>query len=111
MIEDFLVPPKSAKDIEQTMLACATHSMFRMRGRQMLLIFWNESFQIFFDFYSDGFRPDDEMAAIGDAEAYTEFNPPLIAVRNSTYLLASHRNGRARMTFACSVIREKPRRP
>jgi Zn-dependent peptidase ImmA (M78 family) len=37
---------------------------------------------------------------MGDAEAYTEFNPPLIAVRNSVYSLARRRDGRARMTFA-----------
>jgi Zn-dependent peptidase ImmA (M78 family) len=40
------------------------------------------------------------MTALGDAEAYTEFNPPLIAVRNSVYLLACQKDGRARMTFA-----------
>ena len=40
------------------------------------------------------------MIAIGDAEAYTEFNPPLIAVRDSIYWLASRNDGRARMTFA-----------
>jgi hypothetical protein len=42
-------------------------------------------------------RPDVEMA---DAEAYAEFDPPLIAVRNSVYSLARRCDGRARMTFA-----------
>lgn len=42
-------------------------------------------------------RPDGEM---GDAEAYTEINPPHIAVRASVYQLARAQNGRARMTFA-----------
>jgi Zn-dependent peptidase ImmA (M78 family) len=37
---------------------------------------------------------------MGDAEAYTEFDPPHIAVRDSVYRLASRRDGRSRMTFA-----------
>jgi len=42
-------------------------------------------------------RADDEMA---DAEAYTEFNPPHIAVRGSVYQMALREDGRSRMTFA-----------
>lgn len=42
-------------------------------------------------------RPDEEMA---DIEAYTEFDPPHIAVRDSVYYLARKRDGRCRMTFA-----------
>lgn len=42
-------------------------------------------------------RPDSEM---GDAEAYTEFDPPHIAVRGSVYALAQRDDGRSRMTFA-----------
>jgi hypothetical protein len=42
-------------------------------------------------------RSDDEMA---DAEAYTEFNPPHIAVRGSVYSMALREDGRSRMTFA-----------
>jgi IrrE N-terminal-like domain len=42
-------------------------------------------------------RSDVEMA---DAEAYTEFNPPHIAVRGSVYSLAQREDGRSRMTFA-----------
>jgi Zn-dependent peptidase ImmA (M78 family) len=42
-------------------------------------------------------RSDDEMA---DAEAYTEFNPPHIAVRGSVYYMAQREDGRSRMTFA-----------
>lgn len=42
-------------------------------------------------------RPDPEM---GDAEAYTEFDPPHIAVRGSIYALAQRQDGRSRMTFA-----------
>lgn len=37
---------------------------------------------------------------MGDAEAYTEFNPPHIAVRESIYRLARSNDGRSRMTFA-----------
>jgi hypothetical protein len=42
-------------------------------------------------------RPDPEM---GDAEAYTEFDPPHIAVRGSIYSMAQRDDGRSRMTFA-----------
>jgi Zn-dependent peptidase ImmA (M78 family) len=42
-------------------------------------------------------RSDLEM---GDAEAYTEFNPPHIVVRNSVYQLARKNDGRCRMTLA-----------
>jgi Zn-dependent peptidase ImmA (M78 family) len=42
-------------------------------------------------------RSDSEM---GDAEAYTEFDPPHITVRGSVYALAQRRDGRSRMTFA-----------
>jgi Zn-dependent peptidase ImmA (M78 family) len=42
-------------------------------------------------------RPDAEM---GDAEAYTEFDPPHVAVRKSVYALAQRQDGRSRMTFA-----------
>jgi IrrE N-terminal-like domain len=42
-------------------------------------------------------RSDSEM---GDAEAYTQFNPPHIVVRNSVYQLARRRDGRSRMTLA-----------
>ncbi len=45
-------------------------------------------------------RSDEEMSAIDGAEAYTSFNPPLIAVRESVYALARRNDGRARMTFA-----------
>jgi Zn-dependent peptidase ImmA (M78 family) len=45
-------------------------------------------------------RSDEEMRAIDDAEAYTTFNPPVIAIRESVYLLAARSDGRARMTFA-----------
>jgi Zn-dependent peptidase ImmA (M78 family) len=42
-------------------------------------------------------RADSEM---DDAEAYTEFDPPHIAVRGSVYALAQRQDGRSRMTFA-----------
>jgi hypothetical protein len=42
-------------------------------------------------------RADPEM---GDAEAYTEFDPPHIAVRGSVYAMAARQDGRSRMTFA-----------
>src|ERR1700733_11284851 len=42
-------------------------------------------------------RSDQEM---GDAEAYTQFNPPHIVIKNSVYQLARKRDGRSRMTLA-----------
>ena len=42
-------------------------------------------------------KKDTEM---GEAEAYTEFSPPQIVVRESVYLGAANRNGRDRMTMA-----------
>jgi hypothetical protein len=42
-------------------------------------------------------RSDSEM---GDAEAYTEFDPPHVTVRGSVYAMALREDGRSRMTFA-----------
>ncbi len=42
-------------------------------------------------------RSDPEM---GDAEAYTEFDPPHIAVRGTVYAMAQREDRRSRMTFA-----------
>ena len=37
---------------------------------------------------------------MGDAEAYTELNPPIIVVRESVYWQGKRNDGRAQMTFA-----------
>jgi hypothetical protein len=100
MVEDFLVPPKSAKDIEQKALAWRDAFDIPNAWAPDIIDLFERRLPSLFPTFTLMVRPDDEMAAIGDAEAYTEFNPPLIAVRNSTYLLASRKNGRARMTFA-----------
>lgn len=48
-------------------------------------------------------RPDPEM---GDAEAYTEFDPPHIAVRGSVYAMAQREDGRSRMhVFDSSALK------
>jgi IrrE N-terminal-like domain len=96
MMDDYRVSPRSAKDIAATTLA------------------WRDALGISHDWAPDVVRllesevpklvrefalvvrPDEEMA---DIEAYTEFNPPHIAVRDSVYYLARKRDGRCRMTF------------
>jgi hypothetical protein len=100
MMEDFLVPSKSAKDIEATTLAWRDALDVRDAWSPNVIDLFERKLPAIFPTYSLVVRPDDEMISIGEAEAYTEFNPPLIAVRNSVYLLARQNDGRARMTFA-----------
>jgi len=100
MIEDLLVPSKSAKDIEQKTLAWRDAFDVSNAWAPDVIDLFERKLPILFPTFALVVRPDNEMIAIGDAEAYTEFNPPLIAVRESVYVLASRQNGRARMTLA-----------
>lgn len=100
MTEDFLVPPKSANDIEAKALAWRDALGVSNAWAPDVIDLFERKLPKLVPSYALTVRPDDEMIAIGDAEAYTEFNPPLIAVRNSVYILASRKDGRARMTFA-----------
>jgi Zn-dependent peptidase ImmA (M78 family) len=100
MMEDFLVPSKSTKNIEATALAWRDALGVRDVWSPDVIDLLEKKLPAIFPTYSLVVRPDDEMFAIGQAEAYTQFNPPVIAVRNSVYLLARHNDGRARMTFA-----------
>jgi IrrE N-terminal-like domain len=100
MIEDFLVPSKSAKDIEAKSLAWRDAFEIPNAWAPDIIDLFERKLPDLFPTFTLVIRPDNEMITIGDAEAYTEFNPPLIAVRNSVYLLASRKDGRARMTFA-----------
>lgn len=96
MIEDFLVPARTAKQIEDLALAWRDAlGVSDAWAPDMLRSIEVELPRIFSQFCLV-VRPDFEM---GDAEAYTEFNPPQIAVRESIYKLAQKFDGRARMTF------------
>lgn len=97
MIEDFLVPPKSAKQIEAIALAWRDAFGITDSWAPAIVSLIETRLPRLFRPFSLIVRPDDEM---GDAEAYTEFNPPHIAVRESVYRLASINDGRSRMTFS-----------
>lgn len=100
MIEDFLVPSKSLKDIEAKALAWRDAFDIANAWAPDVIDIFERKLPKLFPTFTLVVCPDREMADIGDAEAYTEFNPPLVAVRNSIYRAASHNEGRARMTFA-----------
>lgn len=97
MIEDFLVPPKSSKEIEAKALAWRDAFDISNAWAPNVVELLELKLPRLTSTFSLLVRSDPEM---GDAEAYTEFNPPLIAVRESTYWLAQKNDGRARMTFA-----------
>jgi hypothetical protein len=99
MIDDYKVPPRSAKVIEAIVLAWRDRlgvpndwapCMIRLLEIELPKIPKLGQFALIA-------RSDQEM---GEAEAYTQFNPPHIVVRNSVYQLARKGNGRDRMTLA-----------
>jgi len=99
MIDDYKVAPRSAKDIELLALAWRDRlgapndwapNMIRLLEIELPKIPRLGQFALIT-------RSDLEM---GDAEAYTEFNPPHVVVRNSVYQLARKADGRSRMTLA-----------
>ena len=100
MNEDFLVPSKSAKEIEAKTLAWRDAFDVSNAWAPDVIDLFEKKLPRLFPTYALTVRSDEEMLAMDDAEAHTEFNPPLIAVRNSVYLLAGRNDGRARMTFA-----------
>jgi Zn-dependent peptidase ImmA (M78 family) len=98
-IEDFRVAARSAKEIEALTLAWRDRlgvpnewapSMVRLLENELPKIPKLGQFALVT-------RAD---LGMGDAEAYTEFNPPHIVVRNSVYQLARKGDGRSRMTLA-----------
>jgi Zn-dependent peptidase ImmA (M78 family) len=97
MIEDFIVPPKSAKVLESKALAWRDALGVSEQWAPDLVDLIETKLPKIFPNFALLVRSDGEMR---DAEAYTEFNPPLIAVRQSVYLLAKRNDGRARVTFA-----------
>lgn len=99
MIDDFKVDPRSAKEIEALSLAWRdalgvpnewAPNMLRLLEIELPKLPKLGQFALIA-------RSDPEM---GDAEAYTQFNPPHIVIRNSVYQLARKADGRSRMTLA-----------
>jgi Zn-dependent peptidase ImmA (M78 family) len=97
MIEDFQVVGRSAKDIEARALAWRDALRVPDAWAPQIVDLIETDLPKLFSTFALIVRPDDEM---GDAEAYAEFNPPLIAVRESIYWAGRRNEGRARMTFA-----------
>ena len=100
MTDDYKVPPRSAKNIEALTLAWRDAlGVPNDWAPDMLRLLESELPKLpkYFRDYSLVVRPDLEM---GEAEAYTEFVPPHIVVRNSVYQLARKGHGRSRMTLA-----------
>lgn len=100
MNDDFLVPPKSAKDVETKALDWRHAFGVEDAWAPDVIDLFEKKLPKLFPNYTLMVRSDEEMIAIGDAEAYTAFNPSVIVVRNSVYLAATRNDGRARMTFA-----------
>jgi Zn-dependent peptidase ImmA (M78 family) len=99
MMDDFRVPPRSAKNIEALTLAWRdtlgvpndwAPNMLRLLEIDLPRLPKLNQFALIT-------RSDLEM---GEAEAYTQFNPPHIVVRNSVYQAARKGDGRSRMTLA-----------
>lgn len=102
MMDDYRVSPRSAKDIEALTLAWRhalgapddwAPNMLRLLEIELPKLPNLGQFALIS-------RSDAEM---GDAEAYTQFNPPHIVVRNSVYRSARKArkaDGRSRMTLA-----------
>ncbi len=97
MIEDFLVPGRSGKEIESKALAWRDALGVSNTWAPSMVELIEIRLPRLFPAFALTVRSDEEM---GDAEAYTDFNPPLIAVRESVYWQAKNSEGRARMTFA-----------
>jgi len=98
-MHDYRVAPRSAKDIEALTLAWRetlgvpnnwAPDMLRLLEIELPRLPNLGQFALIT-------RSDSEM---GDAEAYTQFNPAHIVVRNSIYQMARKRDGRSRMTLA-----------
>jgi hypothetical protein len=87
MNDDFLVPPKSAKAIEIKALDWRHAFGVEDAWAPSVIDLFEKKLPKLFPNYTLMVRSDAEMAAIGDAEAYTSFNPPIIAVLDSVDLL------------------------
>jgi hypothetical protein len=97
MTDDFRVAGRSAKQIEATALAWRDSLGVANDWSPNMVRLLESKIPKLIPEFALVVRPDSEM---GDAEAYTEFDPPHIAVRGSVYALALRDDGRSRMTFA-----------
>jgi hypothetical protein len=94
---DFPVPPRSARDVEAT--------SFAWRHALGVPDQWAPNIVDLLESVLPKFIPDFALVVLsnhemGDAEAYTEFDPPQIAVRASVYSGAREGDGRSRWTLA-----------
>jgi Zn-dependent peptidase ImmA (M78 family) len=97
MTDDYKVKPRSSKEIERLALAWRDAlGVADAWAPDVIRLLETEVPKLVPEF-ALVVKSDNEM---GDAEAYTEFNPPYIAVRGSVYALAGRKDGRSRMTFA-----------
>jgi hypothetical protein len=97
MSEDYIVPPRSTKKIEEITLAWRDALGVPNDWAPDIVDLLENRLSQFFPSFALVVRPDHEM---GDAEAFTEFSPPQIVVRESVYTAAARRDGRSRMTLA-----------
>lgn len=97
MADDYKVKPRSAKDIAALALAWRDALGIPDAWSPNMITLLEIDVPKLIPEFALVVRPDDEMA---DAEAYTEFNPPHIAVCGSVYRMAQREDGRSRMTFA-----------
>jgi Zn-dependent peptidase ImmA (M78 family) len=97
MAEDYRVKPRSAKDIAAIALAWRDALGVADAWSPNVITLLEVEVPKLIPEFALVVRPDDQMA---DAEAYTEFNPPHIAVCGSVYRMAQREDGRSRMTFA-----------
>ncbi|MBR0687162.1 ImmA/IrrE family metallo-endopeptidase [Bradyrhizobium manausense] len=97
MADDYRVKPRSAKDIAAIALAWRDALGVPDAWSPNVITLLEIDVPKLIPEFALVVRPDDEM---GDAEAYTEFNPPHIAVCGSVYRMAQSEDGRSRMTFA-----------
>jgi Zn-dependent peptidase ImmA (M78 family) len=97
MNEDYIVPPRSTKKVEEIALAWRDALGAPNDWAPDMIDLLENRLPTFFPSFALVVRPDHEM---GDAEAFTEFNPPQIVVRESVYRAAARRDGRSRMTLA-----------
>ncbi|MGN6307970.1 MAG: ImmA/IrrE family metallo-endopeptidase [Xanthobacteraceae bacterium] len=97
MIEDFIVKPRSGKEIEQVALAWRDALGVQNEWAPNMVDLLENRIPRFFPEFALAVRTDSEMTG---AEAFTEFSPPRIVLSESVYLLAAKKHGRSRMTCA-----------
>jgi hypothetical protein len=97
MNDDYKVDPRSIADIAATALAWRDALGIADQWAPDLIGLLELRLPKIIKNFALVVRADSEM---GDAEAYTEFDPPHIAVRGSVYALGQRLDGRSRMTFA-----------